>query len=173
MVGAPAPVVADDPGCPAPHAGQPLRCPRQPTRHTGSADGGRTPPDRAHPDHQPAAHRPRGRVHPLYGAVSHPSIAPNAPLHEVTGTGHSPYSPHQKETSCLPPSWPPRRRLAPLLLIIVGVAVAALLLAGFWWGSRRAARRRKPPVEPLQGTQPRQASWQTPQDDPEQGHPHR
>ncbi|MFJ9342261.1 DUF6479 family protein [Streptomyces sp. NPDC101733] len=64
------------------------------------------------------------------------------------------------------------KETGPLLLIIVGVVVAALLLAGFWWGSRRAARRRKPPVEPLQGTQPRQDSWQTPQDDPEQGHPH-
>ncbi|MCB5164462.1 DUF6479 family protein [Streptomyces bambusae] len=60
---------------------------------------------------------------------------------------------------------------APLFLIIVGVAVAALLLAGFWWGSRRLARRRRPSASPRQSPQPRQDSWQTPADDPEQGSP--
>ncbi|MGW0363877.1 DUF6479 family protein [Streptomyces sp. NPDC002990] len=61
---------------------------------------------------------------------------------------------------------------APLLLIVVGVAVAALLLAAFWWGSRRVARRRRPSASPQEAPQPRQNSWQTPQDDPELGHPH-
>ncbi|MEU6313603.1 DUF6479 family protein [Streptomyces sp. NPDC047014] len=58
-----------------------------------------------------------------------------------------------------------------LLLIVVGVAIAVLLIAAFWWGSRRVARRRRPSagVTP----QPRGGSWQTPQDDPEQGHPRR
>lgn len=63
------------------------------------------------------------------------------------------------------------RETAPLLLIIVGMAVAALLLGAFWWGSRRVARRRKPSATPHQSPQPRRDSWQTPEDDPEQGNP--
>ncbi|MFD9009397.1 DUF6479 family protein [Streptomyces sp. NPDC059558] len=55
-----------------------------------------------------------------------------------------------------------------LLLILVGVVIAALLVAAFWWGSRRAARRRSP-VGPT--PQPRSGSWQTPEDDPNQGRP--
>ncbi|OKK21966.1 hypothetical protein AMK16_01595 [Streptomyces sp. CB00455] len=63
------------------------------------------------------------------------------------------------------------KETGPMFLIIVGVVVAALLLGGFWWGSRRVSRRRRPSATPADRPQPRQDSWQTPADDPEQGSP--
>ncbi|MER6212402.1 DUF6479 family protein [Streptomyces sp. NPDC001642] len=69
----------------------------------------------------------------------------------------------------------------PLWLIVAGVVVVAGLLAAFLVGSRRAARRRISAAapHPTQTAAPaadpsrRGDGWQTPEDDPEQGHPHR
>ncbi|MER5876150.1 DUF6479 family protein [Streptomyces sp. NPDC001910] len=69
----------------------------------------------------------------------------------------------------------------PLWLIVAGVVVVAGLLTAFIVGSRRASRRRISTAAP----HPTQAAaatadparrgdgWQTPEGDPEQGHPHR
>lgn len=63
----------------------------------------------------------------------------------------------------------------PLLLIVVGVAVAALLIVAFWWGSHRIGARGRLSAASRQARspQPRSTSWQTPDDDPDQGNPHR
>lgn len=64
-----------------------------------------------------------------------------------------------------------------LIFIIVGFAVVIGLLAMFVSGRRRAARRTEPTTPP-QGANPphgeaqRGTTWQTPDDDPDQGHPH-
>ncbi|MFB7418273.1 DUF6479 family protein [Streptomyces sp. NPDC056210] len=61
-----------------------------------------------------------------------------------------------------------------LLFIIVGIIVVLGLLAMFVGGRRRAARRTEP-TTPALGSEEAQhgTTWQTPDDDPEQGHPHR
>lgn len=69
----------------------------------------------------------------------------------------------------------------PLWLIVAGVVVVAGLLAAFLIGSRRTARRQISTAvpHPTQTAAPaadparRGEGWQTPEDDPEQGHPHR
>ncbi|WP_367046198.1 hypothetical protein [Streptomyces sp. Je 1-332] len=67
---------------------------------------------------------------------------------------------------------------ASLLLILVGVVVVVGLLAMFIAGKRRAARRSRsgPPAHganPTGGEAQRGSAWQTPDDDPDQGNPHR
>ncbi|MFF1595557.1 DUF6479 family protein [Streptomyces sp. NPDC058286] len=65
-----------------------------------------------------------------------------------------------------------------LLFLIVGIVVVLGLLAMFVSGRRRAARRTGP-TTPAPGTDPGSeeaqhgTTWQTPDDDPEQGHRHR
>ncbi|WP_371525337.1 DUF6479 family protein [Streptomyces sp. NBC_01283] len=64
-----------------------------------------------------------------------------------------------------------------LVFIIVGVAVVLGLLAMFVSGRRRAARGTQPTTpapgeEPASGESQRGTTWQTPDDDPDQGHPH-
>ncbi|MEV6757498.1 DUF6479 family protein [Streptomyces sp. NPDC051214] len=64
-----------------------------------------------------------------------------------------------------------------LIFIIVGLAVVIGLLAMFVSGRRRAARRTEPTtpphnVDPPSGEAQRGTTWQTPDDDPDQGHPH-
>ncbi|MFC9617421.1 MULTISPECIES: DUF6479 family protein [unclassified Streptomyces] len=65
-----------------------------------------------------------------------------------------------------------------LLFLIVGIIVVLGLLAMFVSGRRRAARRTEPST-PAPGTAPGSeeaqhgTTWQTRDDDPEQGHPHR
>ncbi|WJV50536.1 DUF6479 family protein [Streptomyces flavofungini] len=64
-----------------------------------------------------------------------------------------------------------------LALIIVGIVVVLGLLAMFVAGRRRAARRTR--STPAHGGRPpgaetqRGDTWQTPDDDPDQGNPHR
>ncbi|MEU6003811.1 DUF6479 family protein [Streptomyces sp. NPDC047197] len=64
-----------------------------------------------------------------------------------------------------------------LIFIIVGIAVVVGLLIMFVSGRRRAARGTEP-TKPAQGAEPasgeaqRGTTWQTPDDDPDQGHPH-
>jgi hypothetical protein len=64
-----------------------------------------------------------------------------------------------------------------LVFIVVGVVVVVGLLAMFVSGRRRAARRTEP-TRPAPGADlgsddaQRGTAWQTPDDDPEQGHPH-
>ncbi|MFH8484998.1 DUF6479 family protein [Streptomyces longisporoflavus] len=65
-----------------------------------------------------------------------------------------------------------------LIFPIVGLAVVLGLLAMFVSGRRRAARRTQPSKpahtpKPASGEAQRGTTWQTPDDDPEQGHPHR
>ncbi|WP_405652202.1 DUF6479 family protein [Streptomyces sp. RK9] len=66
---------------------------------------------------------------------------------------------------------------ASLVLIIVGVVVVVGLLAMFVAGRRRAARRTRstpaPGTMPPGGEAQRGETWQTPDDDPDQGNPHR
>jgi hypothetical protein len=64
-----------------------------------------------------------------------------------------------------------------LVFIVVGVVVVVGLLSMFVSGRRRAARRTgpsKPPQDatPASGEAQRGSTWQTPDDDPDQGHPH-
>ncbi|MEU6676379.1 hypothetical protein [Streptomyces sp. NPDC046925] len=63
-----------------------------------------------------------------------------------------------------------------LVFILVGVAVVIGLLAMFVSGRRRAARRRPSTparhATPASGEAQRGTTWQTPDDDPDQGHPH-
>ncbi|MFI0977177.1 DUF6479 family protein [Streptomyces sp. NPDC021093] len=67
---------------------------------------------------------------------------------------------------------------ASLLLIVLGVLLVLVLLAAFVWGSRRASSKRQSPgvdesePHPTGGSQ-HGKTWQTLDDDPEQGHPHR
>ncbi|MFJ9038858.1 DUF6479 family protein [Streptomyces sp. NPDC102406] len=64
-----------------------------------------------------------------------------------------------------------------LVFLVVGVVVVLGLLAMFVSGRRRAARRTEP-SRPAPGARPgsdeaqRGTTWQTPDDDPDQGHPH-
>ncbi|MEU6394070.1 DUF6479 family protein [Streptomyces sp. NPDC046939] len=65
-----------------------------------------------------------------------------------------------------------------LVFIVVGLVVVLGLLAMFITGRRRAARRTQPsrpaPGTPAEGAEAqRGTTWQTPGDDPDQGHPHR
>ncbi|NGO75730.1 hypothetical protein G6045_08575 [Streptomyces sp. YC504] len=70
---------------------------------------------------------------------------------------------------------------APLTLIIVGVVLVLSLIALFIVGQRRSVRRTasQPPTTPGHSPGPsgdqarRGTGWQTPDDDPEQGNPHR
>ncbi|MFF7159720.1 hypothetical protein [Streptomyces sp. NPDC008139] len=62
------------------------------------------------------------------------------------------------------------------LFILAALVVAAVLLGGFWYGSRRLRSRRSPgPPTHLDPTATGEAqrgqSWQTIDDDPEQGAP--
>ncbi|MGW6059054.1 DUF6479 family protein [Streptomyces sp. NPDC055189] len=64
-----------------------------------------------------------------------------------------------------------------LVFIVVGLIVVIGLLAMFISGRRRAARRTEPtkPAQaaaPVSGEAQRGTTWQTPDDDPDQGHPH-
>ncbi|MFG2424853.1 hypothetical protein ACGFWD_38265 [Streptomyces sp. NPDC048448] len=68
-----------------------------------------------------------------------------------------------------------------LWLMVAGVAVVVVLLAGFFIGTRHSARRRVS-TSPPQAAQARRDladpahrgdGWSTPEDDPDQGHPHR
>ncbi|MFD3517644.1 DUF6479 family protein [Streptomyces sp. NPDC058657] len=66
----------------------------------------------------------------------------------------------------------------PLLLIVVGVVLVLLLLGAFVYGSRRARRKPQtnridPDVEFGDGGRQRGKTWQTIDDDPDQGSPHR
>ncbi|MGW3819829.1 DUF6479 family protein [Streptomyces sp. NPDC005046] len=66
-----------------------------------------------------------------------------------------------------------------LWLTVAGVAVVAVLVAAFVVGSRHAARRKVSTPGAAQARRDladparRGAGWSTPDDDPEQGHPHR
>lgn len=65
------------------------------------------------------------------------------------------------------------------LIVLAAVIVAAVLLGGFWYGSRRARSRRVP--DPPTRAAPSQRNldaergrtWQTIDDDPDQGAPRR
>ncbi|GAA3487339.1 MULTISPECIES: DUF6479 family protein [Streptomyces] len=68
-----------------------------------------------------------------------------------------------------------------LLLIVVGVVVVLFLLGAFFFGSRRAGNKKRSevpgqgagsPPQPSGGSQ-RGETWQTIDDDPDQGNPHR
>jgi hypothetical protein len=67
-----------------------------------------------------------------------------------------------------------------LWLMAAGIAVVVVLVVAFFIGTRRSARRRS--INPSQAAQARRDladpahrgdGWSTPDDDPEQGHPHR
>ncbi|MEE4544084.1 DUF6479 family protein [Streptomyces sp. V4-01] len=63
-----------------------------------------------------------------------------------------------------------------LLLLFAAVIVAAVLLGGFWYGSRRTRSRRSPGPPPVvnpaeSGETQRGRTWQTIDDDPDQGAP--
>ncbi|MEU1536173.1 DUF6479 family protein [Streptomyces fagopyri] len=68
-----------------------------------------------------------------------------------------------------------------LWLMVAGVAVVVVLLAGFFIGTRHSSRRRVSTPPPQAGQARRDMAdparrgegWSTPEDDPEQGHPHR
>ncbi|MFJ1586630.1 DUF6479 family protein [Streptomyces sp. NPDC088197] len=74
-----------------------------------------------------------------------------------------------------------------LLILLAAIVVAAVLLGGFWYGSRRMRSRRTaaPAVRPdpagpngqpdpaASADAQRGRTWQTIDDDPEQGAPHR
>ncbi|CAM5238116.1 hypothetical protein GCM10010329_45900 [Streptomyces spiroverticillatus] len=68
-----------------------------------------------------------------------------------------------------------------LLLIVVGVVVVLFLLGAFLLGSRRAGRKKPSEVpgrgagagQPPSGGSQRGETWQTIDDDPDQGNPHR
>ncbi|MER5884892.1 DUF6479 family protein [Streptomyces sp. NPDC001941] len=64
-----------------------------------------------------------------------------------------------------------------LWLIVIGVVVVVALLAAFVYGSRRTRQRaaRDVRADPAAGSAPDQRgkSWQTIDDDPDQGNPHR
>ncbi|MBJ3811722.1 DUF6479 family protein [Streptomyces flavofungini] len=67
---------------------------------------------------------------------------------------------------------------ASLALILVGVVVVLGLIAMFIAGRRRAARRTRSSTPahgagPASGEAQRGDTWQAPDDDPEQGNPHR
>ncbi|MGW6316422.1 DUF6479 family protein [Streptomyces sp. NPDC055099] len=64
-----------------------------------------------------------------------------------------------------------------LVFVVVGLAVVLGLLAMFISGRRRTARRTSPTrpshtARSPHGEAQRGITWQTPADDPEQGHPH-
>ncbi|MFD6925634.1 DUF6479 family protein [Streptomyces sp. NPDC059944] len=68
-----------------------------------------------------------------------------------------------------------------LWLMVSGIVIVGLLLAGFLIGTRRSAHRQVT-TSPPQAEQARRDladparrgdGWSTPDDDPEQGHPHR
>ncbi|MFD9005932.1 DUF6479 family protein [Streptomyces sp. NPDC059582] len=66
-------------------------------------------------------------------------------------------------------------------MAVAGIAVVAVLIAAFVFGSRRAAQANSPLPRPgaaqarqdLAHPEQRGEGWSTPDDDPEQGHPHR
>ncbi|MFF3001035.1 DUF6479 family protein [Streptomyces sp. NPDC057950] len=68
-----------------------------------------------------------------------------------------------------------------LWLMVAGIAVVVVLLIGFFIGTRHSARRRVSTPSPqtaqarrdLADPAQRGEGWSTPEDDPEQGHPHR
>ncbi|MFC8124813.1 DUF6479 family protein [Streptomyces sp. NPDC057302] len=64
-----------------------------------------------------------------------------------------------------------------LIFMVVGIVVVLGLLAMFVSGRRRAARRTGPTTparrtDQVSGEGQRGTTWQTPDDDPDQGHPH-
>ncbi|MET7746528.1 DUF6479 family protein [Streptomyces sp. NPDC005385] len=68
-----------------------------------------------------------------------------------------------------------------LWLMVAGIAVVVILLIAFFIGTRKSARRQVSTTPP-QAAQARRDltdparrgdGWSTPDDDPEQGHPHR
>ncbi|MFD5724416.1 DUF6479 family protein [Streptomyces sp. NPDC127036] len=67
-----------------------------------------------------------------------------------------------------------------LWLMVAGIAVVVVLLVGFFIGTRHSSRRRVS-TSPPQAAQARRDltdparrgdGWSTPDDDPDQGHPH-
>lgn len=65
-----------------------------------------------------------------------------------------------------------------LLILLAASIVAVVLVGGFWYGSRRTRFRRSPapaahPDPVASGPAQRGQTWQTIDDDPEQGAPHR
>ncbi|MFJ8802816.1 DUF6479 family protein [Streptomyces sp. NPDC102487] len=68
-----------------------------------------------------------------------------------------------------------------LWLMVVGIAVVVVLVVGFFIGTRHSSRRRLSTLPPhaaqarsdLTDPARRGDGWSTPDDDPEQGHPHR
>ncbi|MFH8394468.1 DUF6479 family protein [Streptomyces sp. NPDC018036] len=68
-----------------------------------------------------------------------------------------------------------------LWLMLAGIVLVVLLLAAFFVGSRHSARRRVSTSTPQAAQARREVAdparrgdgWSTPEDDPEQGHPHR
>ncbi|MFJ3091439.1 DUF6479 family protein [Streptomyces sp. NPDC086838] len=67
---------------------------------------------------------------------------------------------------------------APLLLITVGIVVVLVLLAAFVYGSRRSSRKGRRPVvgagrQGGSGVSQHGETWQTIDDDPDQGNPRR
>ncbi|WP_420708207.1 DUF6479 family protein [Streptomyces sp. 142MFCol3.1] len=69
----------------------------------------------------------------------------------------------------------------PMWLAVGGIAVVLVLLVAFFIGSRRSTQRRVSPSTPQAAQARRELAhpprrgegWTTPDDDPEQGHPHR
>lgn len=70
------------------------------------------------------------------------------------------------------------------LVAVAGIFIVAVLLIAFVMGSRRSAGHRKPTQEPsapqvaearreMENPPQSGADWRTPDDDPDQGHPHR
>ncbi|WP_263172251.1 DUF6479 family protein [Streptomyces sp. SCSIO ZS0520] len=65
-----------------------------------------------------------------------------------------------------------------MFLIVIGIVVVLGLIGAFLAGRRRVASRRAASTPAGTGTQPargetqRGDTWQTPGDDPDQGHPH-
>ncbi|MFE5720187.1 DUF6479 family protein [Streptomyces erythrochromogenes] len=64
---------------------------------------------------------------------------------------------------------------ASLFLIFAGVVLVILLIGAFWYGSKRR-RREAPPTAQNPAAQPREGSWQTPDEHARNGegreHPH-
>ncbi|RII20444.1 hypothetical protein DSC45_04390 [Streptomyces sp. YIM 130001] len=66
---------------------------------------------------------------------------------------------------------------ASLIIVLVGVVVVLGLIAMFAAGRRRDARRAERSTnadgtDPVSGEAQRGTTWQTPDDDPDQGNPH-
>ncbi|MET7988938.1 MULTISPECIES: DUF6479 family protein [unclassified Streptomyces] len=68
-----------------------------------------------------------------------------------------------------------------LWLLVAGISLVVILIAAFFIGTRHSARRRTSTTAPQAAQARREVAdparrgdgWSTPDDDPEQGHPHR